>query len=94
MRKSLKALIIASALAAAGAVAPALQAHEVQSPQSPTMGHGGMMGHGSTMGHGGMMNMMGHMSQMRQMTETCNKMMQGAMGKPGRAPEAPPQQQQ
>ncbi len=99
MRKSLRALVVASALAAGVAVAPALQAHEVQSPQGPPMGHGSMMGHGSTMGHGGMMNMMGHMSQMRQMSqmsqmaETCNKMMQGAMGKPDQAPEAPPQHQ-
>ena len=88
MRKSLKALIAASALAVGVAVAPALQAHEAQNPQSPSMGHGGMMGHGSMMGHGGMM---GHMSQMSQMAENCNKMMQGAMGKPGQAPEAPQQ---
>ena len=91
MRKSLKALMIASALVAGIAVAPALQAHEAQSPQSPTMGHGSMMGHGGTMGHGGMMNMMGHMSQMSQMAENCNKMMQGAMDRPGRVPEAPQQ---
>ncbi len=93
MRKSLKALIVASALAAGVAAAPALQAHEVQNPQGPTMGHGAMMGHGgmmNMMGHGGMMNMMGQMSQM---AETCNKMMQGAMGKPGQAPEATPEQQ-
>ena len=79
MRKSLKVLIVACALAAGVAVAPALQAHEIQDPQSPTMGHGGMM------------NMMGQMSQMM---ETCDKMMQGALGKRDRAPEAPPRQQQ
>ncbi len=78
MRKSLKTLIVASALAVGVAVAPALQAHEVQNPQSPTMGHGGMM------------NMMGQMSQMM---ETCNELMQGATGQRDRAPEAPPQQQ-
>ena len=58
MGKSLKALLVASALAAGVAAAPALQAHEVQNPQSPTMGHGSMMG------HGGPTNMMEQMSQM------------------------------
>lgn len=86
MRKSLKALIVASTFAAAIAVAPTLSAHETQSPQGPTMGPG-------MMGHGGMMSMMGHMSQMSQMMETCNKLMQGAMEKRDPAPEAPPQQQ-
>ncbi len=38
MRKSLKALIVASALAAGVAVAPTLSAHETQNPQGPTMG--------------------------------------------------------
>ena len=84
MRKSLKALIVASALAAGVAVAPTLSAHETQNPQGPTMGQG-MMDHGG---------MMGHMSQMSQMLETCNKLMQGAMEKRDQAPEAPPQQQQ
>ncbi len=84
MRKSLKALIVASALAAGVAVAPTLSAHETQNPQGPTMGQG-------MMDHGGMMSMMGHMSQM---LETCNKLMQGAMEKRDQAPEAPPQQQQ
>ncbi len=79
MRKSLKVLIVACALAAGVAVAPALQAHEIQNAQSPTMGHGGMM------------NMMGQMSQMM---ETCNKLMQGATRQRDRAPEAPPPQQQ
>ncbi len=87
MRKSLKALIVASALAAAAIVAPALSGHETQNPQGPTMGQG-------MMDHGGMMSMMGHMSQMSQMLETCNKLMQGAMEKRDQAPEAPPQQQQ
>jgi hypothetical protein len=87
MRKSLKALIVASALAAGVAVAPTLSAHETQNPQGPTMGQG-------MMDHGGMMSMMGHMSQMSQMLETCNKLMQGAMEKRDQAPEAPPQQQQ
>ena len=86
MRKSLKALIVASALAAGVAVAPTLSAHETQNPQGPTMGQG-------MMDHGGMMSMMGHMSQMSQMLETCNKLMQGAMEKRDQAPEAPPQQQ-
>ena len=88
MRKSLKAFIVASTLAAGVAVAPALSAHETQTPQGPTMGHGGMMG------SGGMMNMMGQMGQMSQMMETCNKLMQGAMEKRDRAPEAPPRQQE
>ncbi len=87
MRKSLKALIVASALAAGVAVAPTLSAHETQNPQGPTMGRG-------MMDHGGMMSMMGHMSQMSQMLETCNKLMQGAMEKRDQAPEAPPRQQQ
>ncbi len=37
MRKSLKALIVASALAAGVAVVPTLSAHETQNPQGPTM---------------------------------------------------------
>ena len=96
MRKSLKALIVASALAAGVAVAPTLSAHETQNPQGSRMGQG-------MMGHGGMMRMMEHMSQMSQMSqasqmsqmlETCNKFMQGAMDKRGQAPEAPSQQQE
>ena len=79
MRKFLKVLIVACALAAGVAVAPALQAHDIQDPQSPTMSHGGMM------------NMM---EQMSQRMETCNKLMQGALGKRDRAREAPPPQQQ
>ncbi len=86
MRKSLKALVVASALAAGVAVAPTVSAHEARFPQGPTMGHGGMMDHHA------MMNMMGHMGQMSQMVETCNKMMQGAMEKRDEAPEAPLQQ--
>ncbi len=88
MRKSLKALIVASTFAAAIAAAPTLSAHETQNPQGPTIGQG-MMGQGM-MGSGGKMSMMGQMSQMM---ETCNKMMQGAMEKHDPAPEAPPQQQ-
>ncbi len=38
MRKSLKALIVASALAVGVAVAPELSARETQNPQGPTMG--------------------------------------------------------
>ncbi len=87
MRKSLKALIVASALAVGVAVAPELSARETQNPQGPTMGQG-------MMDHGGMTSMLGHMSQMSQMLETCNKLMQGAMEKRDQAPEAPPQQQQ
>ncbi len=90
MRKSLKALIVASALAAGVAVAPALHAHEAQNPQGPTMGHG-MMGHGAMMG---MMEHMARMSQTSQMLETCNKFMQGAVEKRDQAPEAPPRQRQ
>ncbi len=81
MRKSLKAVIVASALAAAVAVAPTLSAHETQNPQGPTMGQG-------------MMEHMGRMSQTSQMLETCNKFMQGAEEKRDQAPEAPPRQQQ
>ncbi len=95
MRKSLKALIVASALAAGVAVAPTLSAHETQNPQGPTMGRGmmgqGMMGHGAMMG---MMEHMGRMSQTSQMLETCNKFMQGAVEKRDKAPEAPPRQRQ
>ncbi len=95
MRKSLKALFVASALAAGLAAAPTVFAHETQAPQSPTMGHGSMMGQGGMMGRGGMtgqggmMGMMHMMGQMSQMMETCNKMMQGTMEKPDQAPEAP-----
>ncbi len=90
MRKSLKALIVASTFAAAIAVAPTVSAHETQNPQGPTMGQG-MMGPGGMMGHG---SMMGHRGQMSQMMETCNTLMQGAMEKRDQGPEAPPQQQQ
>ncbi len=88
MRNSVKALIVASALAAGVAVAPTVSAHEARYPQGPTMGHGGMMDHHA------MMNMMGQMMQMSQMVETCNKMMQDALEKRDEAPEAPPRQQE
>ncbi len=84
MRKSVKTFLVASTLVAGLAIAPAIYAHD--SPGS----QGSMMGPGM-MGQGGMMGMMGQMSQMM---ENCNKLMQGAMGKRDRAPEASPQQQQ
>lgn len=61
MRKSIKALAIASAVIAGLAVAPALYAHDSEESGSSMMGRGGMMG------------MMGQMSEMM---EGCNRMMQ------------------
>ena len=72
MRKSLKALLVATALTAGIAAAPTLYAHDSESAQGSMMGQGGMMGQGM-MGQG----MMGQMSQMM---ESCNEMMQSMMG--------------
>ncbi len=66
MRKSIKALAIASAIIASLAAAPALYAHDSEESGDSMMGSG-------MMGQGGMMNMMGRMNEMM---ETCNKMMQ------------------
>lgn len=66
MRKSMKALAIASAVIAGLAVAPALYAHDSEESGDSMMGSG-------MMGQGGMMNMMGQMSEMM---EGCNRMMQ------------------
>jgi hypothetical protein len=66
MRKSIKALAIASAVIAGLAVAPALYAHDSEESGSSMMGSG-------MMGRGGMMGMMGQMSEMM---EGCNRMMQ------------------
>jgi membrane protease subunit (stomatin/prohibitin family) len=63
MRKSIKALAIASAVIAGLAVAPALYAHDSEESGDSMMGSGMM----------GMMNMMGQMSEMM---EGCNRMMQ------------------
>ncbi len=63
MRKSIKALAIASAVIASVAVAPALYAHDSEESGDAMMGSGMM----------GMMNMMGQMSEMM---EGCNRMMQ------------------
>jgi hypothetical protein len=64
MRKQMKILLLASALVASLAAAPALFAHN-------SSDHG-MMGRGGMMGNGGMMGMMGSMMQMR---EHCSPMM-------------------
>lgn len=66
MRKSLKALAVASAVVASLAAAPTLHAHATEDSQGSMMGPGMMGG-----------DMMGMMSQMNAMMETCNKMMQG-----------------
>ncbi|WP_206075953.1 hypothetical protein [Mesorhizobium sp. Z1-4] len=66
MRKSIKALAIASAVIAGLAVAPALYAHDSEESGDSMMGSG-------MMGQGGMMGMMGQMSEMM---EGCNRMMQ------------------
>ncbi len=69
MRKSLKAVLVATVVSAGVFGAQTLVAHE---------GPGGMMGGGSMMGQGGgTMGMMGNMmGQMTQMMDGCNKMMQ------------------
>lgn len=59
MRKSIKALAIASAVIADLAVAPALYAHDSEESGDSMMGSG-------MMGQGGMMGMMGQMSEMQQ----------------------------
>ncbi len=69
MRKSIKALAIASAVIAGLAVAPALYAHDSEESGDSMMSPG-MLGQGDMMG---MMNMMGQMSEMM---EGCNRMMQ------------------
>jgi len=70
MRKHSTALVLASALVAAIAAAPALYAEENQPPLS---GHG-MMGDENR--GGGMMGMMNMMKQMSQMMDHCGTMMQ------------------
>ncbi len=85
MRKSLKALFVASAFVAGIAAAPTLYAHDSQASQGSTMGLG-MMGGGSMMGGGNMMNMM---SQMSEMMETCNKMMQDMTQRHQEGPKEP-----
>ena len=84
MRKNLKPVVAASALAAALLTGTALYAHE-DSPSGP-----GQKMRPGMMGQGGMMNMM---EQMNQMMATCNKMMQGMMqhhqGEPQKPREAP-----
>lgn len=67
MRRSIKALAIASAFAAGLAAATALQAQD--SPKQP----------GNTMMQGGGMGMMGMMGQMNRMMGNCNRMMERAM---------------
>jgi hypothetical protein len=69
MRKSIKALAIASAVIAGLAVAPALYAHDSEESGGSMMGSG-------MMGQGGMMGMMNMMGQMSEMMEGCNRMMQ------------------
>ncbi len=79
MRKSLKALFVASAFVAGIAAAPTLYAHDSQDSQGSTMGPG-------MMGGGNMMNMM---SQMSEMMETCNKMMQDMTQRHQEGPKEP-----
>lgn len=73
MRKSIKALAIASAIIAGLAAAPALYAHDSEESGGSMMGSG-------MMGQGGMMGMMS------EMMEGCNRMMQsmnhGGSGRP------------
>ena len=71
MRKHTIALVLAAALAAAAAIAPALYAQD-----SPTMRHGMMGDHQM----GGMMGTMSQMMPMRQMMGHCNNMMQNRGG--------------
>ena len=69
MRKNLKTVIMAGALAAALLSGTALYAHDSGGSQGSMMGPG-------MMGQGDMMEMMGQMSQMMA---ACNQMMQGMM---------------
>lgn len=66
MRKSTRALAIASVVIASLAAAPALYGQDSEESGGSMMGSG-------MMGQGGMMNMMGKMSEMM---EDCNSMMQ------------------
>ncbi len=66
MRKTLKALFVASAFVAGIAAVPTLYAHDSQGSQGSTMSPG-------MMGGGNMMNMMSQMSEMSEMMETCKK---------------------
>lgn len=71
MRKSSFAMGVAGVMAAALSMPSALQARDdTTSPRNEG---------GSMMGGSGMMNMMG---QMGEMMDHCNRMMQGAPGKP------------
>lgn len=82
MRKKMKVLLIASALAASLAAAPALLAHDGRDR--------GMMGRDGMMGNGGMMGMMG---SMKRMMEHCSQMMGDDTQQPNdqwwKAPSAP-----
>ena len=71
MRKQPKVLLIASALVASLAAAPALLAQDSRDH--------GMMGRGGMMGNGGMMGIMG---SMMRMTEHCSQMMGGDSRQP------------
>ncbi len=75
MRKSLKALIVASAFVAGIAAAPTLYAHDSQDSQDSQ--GSGMMGGGNMM------------SQMSEMMETCNKMMQDMTQRHHEGPKEP-----
>ena len=86
MRKKLRPVVAASALAAALLTGTALYAHE-DSPGGPgQMMRPGMMGQSGMMGQGGMMGMMNMMA-------TCDNMMQGMMqhhqGEPQKPREEP-----
>jgi len=77
MRKNLKTLLVASALAAGLAAAPALYAHDSDGAGGSMMGRG-MMGQGG-------------MGQMSSMMENCSQMMQAVMGD-GHEPARPNEQ--
>ncbi len=84
MRKNLKTVIMASALAVAMLSGTALYAHESDGSQGSMMGPG-MMGQGRMMGQGGMMG------RMSQMMATCNQLMQGMMQHHREQPREPDQ---
>lgn len=93
MRKTLKLVAFAAILLTGFALAPAIYAHDTDSPRGGMMGPG-MMGQGSMMqgGQGGMMNMtnmLGPMGPIGQMMANCNKMMQSMMP-PQREPDQGP----
>lgn len=84
MRKNLKTVIMAGALAVALLSGTALYAHDYGSSQEPTVGPG-------IMAQGGMMGQNRMMGQMSQMMAACNQMMQGMMQHHQEQPQKPDQ---